>query len=103
MARGREHACRHQQRIAGKKESDEKAGLDEDDDADEQRPAPLDQALHIEKEMKKMLDRSDHFFPRAFVRPPPVCERLLPKPAEPSDEGSRRLHPYTVTENDRIL
>ena len=46
MRRG-ENARGDQQGIAGKKEAEEKAGLHKNDDADQKRPAPLDQALDV--------------------------------------------------------
>lgn len=61
-----------------------------------------------------MLDRSDHFFLRVLQRAPRFAgiapgerrgapEELLPTLGESSEEDARRLHSYTVTENERIL
>lgn len=49
---GKDSGC-DQQRIAGKKESNEEARFDEDNCTNQCRAAPLDQALDIEQEMKK--------------------------------------------------
>ena len=49
-----------QQGIAGKKKSHEETRLDEDDHAYQQRAAPLNQALDVEQEVNKMLERSNH-------------------------------------------
>jgi len=60
MSRGREDSSGDQKGIAGKKKPHEEARLNEDDRADQQRPAPLDQALNVKQEMKKMFERSNH-------------------------------------------
>ncbi len=52
LPRGGKHTGGNQQGITGKKKSDEEARLDEDDDAHQQRAAPLDQALDVKQEMK---------------------------------------------------
>ena len=49
---GGQHTGRDQQGIAGQKKSDEEARLDEDDDAHEQRAAPLNKALYVKQKMK---------------------------------------------------
>src|SRR5579863_7240619 len=58
--------------------------------------------------MKQMLERSDHYdcglpFEIQGTQVKPAPQTLSPTLAESPEEDARRLHPYTVTENERIL
>src|SRR4029077_5312447 len=90
LSSGGEHSRGNQKGITGKEKSDKKTSLDENDHTYQQRAARLDQALDVKQELKKMLERSDH-------------ENPSPTLADSPEEDSRRLHTYTVTENERIL
>ena len=52
----RENAGSDQQRVARKKETDEKSSFDEDDQADKKRSAPSDDAFHVVDVVEKLLD-----------------------------------------------
>jgi hypothetical protein len=57
---GRKNARSDQQGIARQEESHEKTCFNEDNYADQQRTAPLNQALNVKEEMKKMSEQSNH-------------------------------------------
>jgi hypothetical protein len=52
LSGGGKNASRDEQGITGKKKSNEETRFNENNDAHQQRAAPLDQALHVEQEMK---------------------------------------------------
>ena len=88
LAGSGEHARSHQQRIPGQEEPHEHPGFDEDDYADHQRAAPLDQAADIVKPRQKVLQEFEHrantlaisaIWPADGSRPGTLSTRLAEK------------------------
>src|SRR5579885_1813924 len=60
LAGGGKNSRRHQQRITGKKKARAEAGLNENDHADDERAAPLNQSLYVVNTMEEFADSLEH-------------------------------------------
>src|SRR5580704_15805217 len=54
------NSSRHQQGIAGQEKADEHPGFHEDDNANHERPAPIEQAADVVKTGQNLLQNFDH-------------------------------------------
>jgi hypothetical protein len=55
-----EDACGYEQGIAWQEKSDEEAGLNEDDNANQKGSAPVDQSLDVVELLDEVLKRFEH-------------------------------------------